>query len=110
MKARSPRFTSKLAIERRATARRTATWTWRPQWWRANGFSRTRTENRIDHGQRMHIHIKNGRLVDPKNGVDAKQDVFLVDGKVASIGKPPAGFKAGRTLDASGLVVAPGLV
>jgi dihydroorotase len=56
------------------------------------------------------IHIKGGRLVDPKNGVDAKQDVFVADGRIAALGKPPAGFRAARTIDASGLVVCPGLI
>ncbi len=58
----------------------------------------------------MKLHIKNGRLVDPANGVDAVQDLFIVDGKVAAIGAAPAGFTADSTIDASGLVVAPGLV
>jgi dihydroorotase len=56
------------------------------------------------------VHIKGGRLVDPKNGVDAKQDVFISDGKIAALGKAPSGFRAERTIDASGLVVCPGLV
>jgi len=25
------------------------------------------------------VHIKNGRVIDPKNRVDAKQDVFIAD-------------------------------
>ena len=58
----------------------------------------------------MNIHIKSGRVVDPRNRVDAVQDVFIVDGKIAAFGKAPAGFKAEQTIDARGLVVAPGLV
>ena len=58
----------------------------------------------------MKLHIKNGRLVDPANGVDAVKDLFIEDGKVAAIGSAPAGFTADHTVDASGLVVAPGLV
>ena len=58
----------------------------------------------------MNIHIKRGRVVDPRNRVDAVQDVFIVDGKIAAFGKAPAGFKAEQTIDARGLVVAPGLV
>ena len=27
----------------------------------------------------MNIHIKNGRLIDPKNKIDAQQDVFIAD-------------------------------
>ena len=58
----------------------------------------------------MNIHIKGGRVVDPRNRVDAVQDVFIVDGRIAAFGKAPAGFKAEQTIDARGLVVAPGLV
>ena len=56
------------------------------------------------------IHIKNGRVIDPKNRVDAKQDVFIADGKIAAIGKAPAGFRAERTLAADALVICPGLI
>jgi dihydroorotase len=58
----------------------------------------------------MKLHIRNGRLVDPANGIDAVKDLFIADGKVAAVGSAPAGFTADRTIDASGLVVAPGLV
>jgi dihydroorotase len=58
----------------------------------------------------MKLHIKNGRLVDPANGIDAIQDLFIADGKVAATGAAPQGFNAERTIDAAGLVVAPGLV
>ncbi|TFW33994.1 dihydroorotase [Massilia horti] len=58
----------------------------------------------------MKLHIKNGRLVDPANGIDSVKDLFIADGKVAAVDHPPAGFDAVRTIDASGLVVAPGLV
>jgi dihydroorotase len=58
----------------------------------------------------MKLHIKNGRVVDPSNGIDAVQDLYIADGKVAGIGSAPAGFTATRTIDATGLVVAPGLV
>ncbi len=58
----------------------------------------------------MNIQIKNGRLIDPKNGIDGRQDLFIVAGKVASIGNVPAGFVADKVIDASGLVVAPGLI
>ena len=58
----------------------------------------------------MNIHIKNGRLIDPANKIDAQQDLFIVDGKVAAIGSAPAGFSAERVIDAGGKVVAPGLV
>lgn len=58
----------------------------------------------------MKIHIKNGRLIDPKNHIDAQQDVFIAAGKVVAVGVMPEGFHANRTIDATGLVVCPGLV
>ncbi|MGB7542420.1 MAG: dihydroorotase [Burkholderiales bacterium] len=58
----------------------------------------------------MNVQIKNGRLIDPKNRVDAKQDVFIAAGRIAALGKTPAGFRAERVIDASNLVVCPGLI
>ena len=58
----------------------------------------------------MNVLIQNGRLIDPANKIDSKQDLYIVDGKVAAVGSAPAGFKADRTIDAAGKVVAPGLV
>ncbi len=58
----------------------------------------------------MKIHIKNGQLIDPQNGVDAKQDLFIAAGKVVGIGQAPADFTANQVIDATGLVVCPGLV
>ncbi len=58
----------------------------------------------------MKIHIKNGRLIDPKNGVDANQDMFIAAGRIVAIGTPPDAFTANRTIDASGMIVCPGLV
>ena len=56
------------------------------------------------------IHIKNGRLIDPQNGIDQRRDLFIADGRIASIGTAPDGFVAAQTLDASALIVCPGLV
>ena len=58
----------------------------------------------------MNIQIKNGHLIDPKNQIDGLHDLFIVAGKVAAIGSPPAGFVAQQVIDATGLVVAPGLI
>lgn len=58
----------------------------------------------------MNIHIKNGRLVDPKNKVDAVQDIFVAAGKIMALGKAPNGFTADSLIDASGLIVIPGLI
>ena len=58
----------------------------------------------------MKIHIKGGRLIDPKNGVDAKKDVYVAAGKIVAIGDAPNGYTANRVIDATGLIVCPGLV
>ncbi|MDP3818871.1 MAG: dihydroorotase [Methylotenera sp.] len=58
----------------------------------------------------MKILIKNGRVIDPKNNIDSKLDVFIAAGKIIALGKTPDGFVANQTIDASGLVVCPGLV
>jgi dihydroorotase len=58
------------------------------------------------------ILILNGRVVDPASGIDAERDVLLRRGRVAAVEMPGAlrGAKAKETIDATGMVVAPGLV
>lgn len=58
----------------------------------------------------MKLHIKNGHLIDPLNGIDAKQDLYIAAGKVVGIGHAPADFSPSKIIDAAGLIVAPGLV
>jgi len=58
----------------------------------------------------MKLLIKNGRVVDPASGRDEHADVAVAAGRIVAIGKVSADFHASRTLDASGLVVAPGFV
>jgi dihydroorotase len=56
--------------------------------------------------------IRGGRVVDPSQGIDRVDDVFVRDGLVVSIGHgggQPVG-RADETLEAAGLVVCPGLV
>ena len=58
----------------------------------------------------MKIQIKGGRVVDPGSVVDKVQDVFVAAGKVLALGNAPGGFHANRIIDATGMVVCPGLV
>ncbi|MCX8115747.1 MAG: dihydroorotase [Burkholderiaceae bacterium] len=58
----------------------------------------------------MKLAIRNGRVIDPASGRDGVADVFVADGRIASVGGAPSGFVAERTIDARGLIVAPGLV
>ena len=58
--------------------------------------------------------ILNGRVMDPESGLDAIRHVVIVGGKIAALlTEPPATTElpsAGRSIDATGLVVAPGFV
>ena len=52
--------------------------------------------------------IKNGRVIDPANGVDKKCDVLIVDEKIAAVGKVEK--PAQTVIDAEGKLVVPGLI
>jgi dihydroorotase len=54
--------------------------------------------------------ITGGRVVDPSQGLDARRDVRVRAGRVAEIGERLDPGEGERRIDASGLVVAPGLV
>jgi len=59
--------------------------------------------------RRLHkVLIKGGRVIDPSAGIDEKLEVFLDKGKVKSVGarNPDADI----VIDASGCIVAPGLI
>ena len=58
----------------------------------------------------MRISIENGRLLDPYNNLDQKQDIFIVDGKIISFKKKPDGFKPDIVVDAKNKIILPGLV
>lgn len=57
------------------------------------------------------ILIKGGRVIDPKNGVDAPLDLVLDGGKIVKTGTDLAvPDTCERVIDAAGMVVAPGLI
>lgn len=58
----------------------------------------------------MRTRIKNGRVIDPANGIDEMTDVFITDGKVVAIAPTLDQFNADQEIDAQGLWVIPGLV
>ncbi|NWC61254.1 dihydroorotase, partial [Pseudomonas veronii] len=58
----------------------------------------------------MKLSILGARVIDPASGLDQVTDLHLEAGKIIAIGAAPAGFSASETLDAKGLVAAPGLV
>jgi dihydroorotase len=58
----------------------------------------------------MHdVLIRGGRIVDPVTRATTLADVAIADGRIAAIGQGVGG-EAARTIDASGLLVTPGLV
>jgi dihydroorotase len=58
----------------------------------------------------MKLLIKNGRVINPASGFDQVADLAIAAGRIVSIGDVPADFAPNKTIDASGCVVAPGLV
>ena len=58
----------------------------------------------------MKILIKGGRLIDPASGHDSIGDLAIAAGRIVGFGHVSPEFEADRVIDASGLIVAPGLV
>ena len=58
----------------------------------------------------MRIQILGARVIDPASGLDQTRDLFIDAGKLLAFDQAPAGFKADQTIDAVGLIAAPGLV
>jgi len=58
----------------------------------------------------MRTLIRNGRIVDPASGRDAPGDLLLAEGRIAALDGEARGASADRVIDATGLVVAPGLI
>ncbi len=60
--------------------------------------------------QQYDILLKNGRVIDPKNGIDQVTDVAVANGKIARIADAIPALAAKRTVDLRGLYVTPGLI
>jgi len=54
--------------------------------------------------------LRGGRVIDPANGVDAVQDVSLVDGKVAQVGPNLPAADGAEIVDVAGTIVCPGFI
>ncbi len=56
----------------------------------------------------MNFLIKNGRVIDPANGIDKLADILIKNGRIAQIGK---NLKVkGKTIEAEGMFITPGLI
>jgi len=58
----------------------------------------------------MKILIKNGRVIDPASNFDQIADVAIAAGRIIAIGKVAGEFNPNKTINATGCIVAPGLV
>lgn len=58
----------------------------------------------------MNILIQNGRVIDPSRGLDDKADVLIENGVITKVGSKTKASESIRTIDASGMVVMPGLI
>ena len=54
--------------------------------------------------------VRNGQIVDPRQNVDRPADLLLEDGKVAAILETRESNRADTEIDATGRIVAPGLI
>ena len=64
----------------------------------------------ISHAQQYDLLIKNGLVIDPKNQINSMLDVAIANGKIAKIEKNIPASNATKVIDASGLMVTPGLI
>ncbi|WAH59166.1 dihydroorotase [Pseudomonas silvicola] len=58
----------------------------------------------------MSLSILGARVIDPATGLDQVTDLHISEGKLVAMGAAPAGFSPNQTLEANGLIAAPGLV
>jgi N-acyl-D-aspartate/D-glutamate deacylase len=52
--------------------------------------------------------IPSGRVIDPETSLDAVRNIGVNDSKIAAV--TPEAIAGGETIDASGLIVAPGFI
>lgn len=60
--------------------------------------------------QEIDILLKGGHLIDPKNRIDSKMDVAILDGKIFQVDLDIPVSKAKKVIDVKGLFITPGLI
>lgn len=58
----------------------------------------------------MSLCLAGARVVDPATKTDKRASVYIDNGRIASVGRAPRGFKADETIDLSGQVLTPGFI
>lgn len=64
----------------------------------------------IAQAQPYDLLIRNGRVLDPKNKIDATLDVAIADGKIARLAKNIPAGQSKKIIDADGMLITPGLI
>ncbi|MEX1212876.1 MAG: amidohydrolase/deacetylase family metallohydrolase [Balneolaceae bacterium] len=54
--------------------------------------------------------LKDGHVIDPKNGIDQVMDVAILDGRIARVASQIPDNQAEEVIDVSGMIVSPGLI
>src|SRR3984893_3876411 len=72
------------------------------------GAARPAKSSSLPEGGTYELVIANGRVMDPESGLDTVRNVGVTSGKISAISETP--LKGRLTIDAKGLVVAPGFI
>jgi len=60
--------------------------------------------------QQYDLLLKNGHVIDPKNRINSVKDVAILNGKIAAVADAIDASKSLKTVDVSGMYVAPGFI
>ena len=64
----------------------------------------------FSYAQEIDILLKGAHLIDPKNKIDSKMDVGIVNGKIARVAKDISIGSAAKIIDVTGFYITPGII
>lgn len=64
----------------------------------------------LTEAQEIDLLLKNGHVIDPKNKINSRMDVAIVDGKIFQVASDIPESNAKKVIDAKGLYVSPGFI
>jgi dihydroorotase len=64
----------------------------------------------IANAQQYDVLIKGGHLIDPKNSINEKMDIAILDGKIAMVARQISEDDAKKTIHAKSMYITPGLI
>ncbi len=62
------------------------------------------------YSQPYELLLKGGRVIDPKNRIDAPRDIAISGGRIAAVAANLPAAQAQKTIDVTGLILTPGLI